>query len=251
MHWYNQNGQPCYEMPKADGKGTRPTTLRDARKHLYVPSVTTICQTAAKPGLDRWKHKQLLSIVEQYKTLVAKQEPGWEDKLLALTKDKLNRVINTGNEVHNALEQVFINGAVDETKPYEVFVQPVKQHIDKVFPDIQWISEGSFASIRGYGGKIDLHSKCGNYVIDFKTKDVTDLSSIEMYDDYIMQLAAYREGLRIPNAKCLNIFISNSVPNVFRVWEWEEEALKRGLQMFHCLLQFWKLQHNYESGWIE
>ncbi len=38
-HWYDTDGNPHYEI---EGKtGIRNTTLRDARKHGWVPSVST------------------------------------------------------------------------------------------------------------------------------------------------------------------------------------------------------------------
>jgi len=58
-HWYTRNGEPMYQIEGANGK-IRNTTLRDARKHNLVPSVTTILNVAAKPGLDNWKLQQVL-----------------------------------------------------------------------------------------------------------------------------------------------------------------------------------------------
>ena len=59
-HWYAKDGTPVYEVPRASGEGMRNTTLRDARKMSLVPSVTTIINIAAKPGLEAWKLNQLL-----------------------------------------------------------------------------------------------------------------------------------------------------------------------------------------------
>jgi len=57
-HWYDKDGSPRYEI---EGKnGLRPTTLRDARKHGWVPSVSTIWKdVVAAPGLVRWSQGQL------------------------------------------------------------------------------------------------------------------------------------------------------------------------------------------------
>ena len=38
-HWYDHTGESKYTIVGKNGK-ERPTTLRDARKHCYVPSVT-------------------------------------------------------------------------------------------------------------------------------------------------------------------------------------------------------------------
>ena len=53
-HWYDKDGSPRYEI---EGKtGLRPTTLRDARKHGWVPSVSTIWKdVVAAPGLVSWR----------------------------------------------------------------------------------------------------------------------------------------------------------------------------------------------------
>ena len=41
-HWYDKDGVPCHEVPKASGKGKTKTTLTQARKLGLFPSVTTI-----------------------------------------------------------------------------------------------------------------------------------------------------------------------------------------------------------------
>ena len=41
-HWYWPDGRTCYEVERADGKGMRAATLRDARKLGLYPGVTGI-----------------------------------------------------------------------------------------------------------------------------------------------------------------------------------------------------------------
>ena len=59
QHWYDQSGRPMYTVKAKDGTD-RPTTLRDARKHGFLPSVTTIMSVMAKPGLESWKMNQMM-----------------------------------------------------------------------------------------------------------------------------------------------------------------------------------------------
>ena len=59
QHWYDRNGNACFEVPKAKGGGMRATTLADARKLGLYPSVTTIMSVMAKPQLDDWKLQQV------------------------------------------------------------------------------------------------------------------------------------------------------------------------------------------------
>ncbi len=56
-HWYTIDGKPKYTIVGKNGK-ERNTTLRDARKLNLVPSVTTILDVAAKPGLVNWQVNQ-------------------------------------------------------------------------------------------------------------------------------------------------------------------------------------------------
>lgn len=256
-HWYDpKTQQPKYEIERSDGKGLRPTTLRDAKKYRYVPSVTTIIASASKQGLDTWKMKQLLNVVENYKNFIGEKE-DWREQLIAIMKERLDKVTKRGTVLHDSLESIFTKGLIDVNNENEVFVTPIIEFIEREirFKHIfKWKPETSFAYKKGFGGKIDLHSECGNVIIDFKSKDSEDLSRIELYDDYPMQLAAYREGLNINNvdftkAKCYNLFFSNSKKGEIKLVEWDEDKLQRALKMFHCLLEYWKLSNNYESGW--
>ena len=54
MHWYDREGKPQHFVPSKNGK-LRASTLRDARKHGWMPSVTSVLDIMAKPGLDQWK----------------------------------------------------------------------------------------------------------------------------------------------------------------------------------------------------
>ena len=58
-HWYQPDGTPLHQVPKADGKGLRDTTLADAKKLGLLPSVTGITDIVAKPALMNWKAAQV------------------------------------------------------------------------------------------------------------------------------------------------------------------------------------------------
>jgi hypothetical protein len=60
MHWYNQDGQPAYEVENKSKGGMRPTTLRDAKQLNLVPSVTTVMDIMDKPGLNVWLQDRVL-----------------------------------------------------------------------------------------------------------------------------------------------------------------------------------------------
>src|SRR4026207_2033828 len=54
-HWYDPiAGEPRHFIQKKDGSGTRPSTIADARKNNWLPSVTTVLKVLAKPALTEW-----------------------------------------------------------------------------------------------------------------------------------------------------------------------------------------------------
>ena len=60
-----------------------------------------------------------------------------------------------------------------------------------------------------------------------------------------MQLAAYREGLAIPNAQCGILWINSVTAESRLVWA-DEKDLERGWKMFNALLDYWVAKNNFE-----
>ena len=81
--------------------------------------------------------------------------------------------------------------------------------------------------------------------MDFKTKEFTDPNTVDAYDEHAMQLAAYRVGLGIPNARCANVFISVTEPGLVKVVEWSEEKMTRAWNMFQALLTYWQVKNDH------
>jgi hypothetical protein len=113
-----------------------------------------------------------------------------------------------------------------------------------------WLTERSFASSLGFGGKVDLYTEADQYapvgiVLDAKTKDFGPDDKVDAYDENLLQLAAYRHGLHLPHARCANVFCSRTHPGLVKVVEWSEEELVKGWEMFQCLLRYWKLKNSF------
>ena len=233
-HWYDSvTGEPRYTIIGKNGQ-ERATTLRDARKHDYVPSVTTIMNCAAKFGLERWKAEQLLMAGLTLPKQDGETEAAWIARVWEDSKQQAIKAAERGTAIHAAVESFYRSGSYsDELLPW---VNTVEKCVMETFGNQDWISEKSFAHQLRYGGKVDLHS--AHAVIDFKTKD-GDVSEANTYDEHAMQLAAYRHGLGIPDAACGIVFISRDKPQaVVRVFGIEE--LDRGWKMFATLLDYWK-----------
>lgn len=238
-HWYDRNGEPAYTIVGANGK-VRPTTLRDARKFDLVPSVTTILKVAAQPGLDRWKQEQVLLAALTLPKIDAESDDEYIARILDDSKDAARSAADAGTDIHASIE-AFYRGEVRDR--HQEHVQGVIKALDAHFSAQAWVAERPFSHESGFGGKVDLHAP--GFVVDVKTKEFTDPSKVQGYDEHMMQLAAYRVGLGMTDARCANLFVSRSVPGLCVIKEWTQAELDTGWKMFHALLTFWQLKNDY------
>ena len=244
-HWYAADGSPAYRVIGKNGK-ERNTTLRDARKESLVPSVTTVLNVAAKPALNQWLQRQVLLAALTLPRRPDEPEDEWIARIMDDSKEQGRAAADAGTEIHAAI-QSFYDGTV--YKGHEEFVGGCVDAIRSYFNDWAWISERAFAHESGFGGKCDLHvpasEHCKGMVIDIKTKEFTNPDKVEGYDEHLMQLAAYRVGLGVPEARCANVFVSRNVPGLVKIIEWSEDDLKRGWEMFYALLTYWQIKNQH------
>lgn len=249
-HWYRvEDGKPQYTVIAKDGSN-RPTTLRDARKLNLVPSVTTVMRIASKPGLDVWKNEQLLLAALTLPKIDGEPEKSFIARVIADSKETAKRAAERGTRVHESIEAWY-----EGVRPVEHediafnFEKTVFEHF-KTHPFQKWETEVSFSHELGFGGKTDLFTRPDEdaplgILLDAKTKEFGVDDDVPAYDEHLMQLAAYRIGLGMPNARCANVFASVSYPGLIKVHEWSEAELQRGWAMFQALLTYWKLKNKF------
>ena len=240
-HWYTKEGEPAYST---EGKtGTRPTTLRDARKLGLLPSVTTIIGQLSKAGLDTWKQQQVLLSALTLPKIATETEQEWLTRVMKDSKETGRKAADRGNAIHEVIQSFYENVLAD----WPPYVKTVEQTINEHFGNQLWTSERSFAHDDGFGGKVDLSSRhdalrgWNGAVVDFKTKDIA-LDKVDVYFEHILQLAAYRQGLGIPNARCAIVFV-NGTSNEVKLIEVEEEELQRGWECYWHLLKVYQLKN--------
>jgi len=242
-HWYTRDGVPMYTVEAAKG-GQRATTLRDARKLSLVPSVTTILNVAAKPALTNWLQQQVLLAALTLPRRPDEPEKEYIDRIINDSKEQGRSAADAGTDIHASIQGHYEDKPTGKhQQSVDACVRAIKEH----FGEAIWISERSFAHEAGFGGKCDLF--CAgtlNAVVDIKTKEFTDPAKVDGYDKYLMQLAAYRVGLGIPQARCANVFVSRSVPDLVVVREWSAQDLDRGWKMFYHLLSFWQIKNSHK-----
>lgn len=231
-----------YTVTAKDGS-QRPTTLRDARKLGLVPSVTTILKAAAAPGLQAWKERQILLAALTLPRQENEPEDQYIERIFHDSREQGKQAAQHGTDIHAAI-QGFYEGTV--TNAFVEHVVGCNKKMQDYFGDHDWVCERPFCHELGFGGKCDMYTNVANgIVIDIKTKDF-DTDTVDAYDEHLMQLAAYRVGLGLPQSRCANVFVSRTVPGLTVIHEWTQKDLARGWEMFHALLVFWQAKTGHK-----
>jgi hypothetical protein len=234
-HWYLPDGSPAYRTIGKNGK-ERNTTVKDARGLGLLPSVTTIIGCAAKPALDVWKQQQAILAALTLPRLEGESEEDWLSRVVSDSKETAKQAAERGTHIHGIIESFYEGVYIPELPPY---VRAVENVINEHFGQQLWVSEKSFA-YGGFGGKCDLVSKSG-FVVDFKTTE-KDLDKLDYYFDHQMQLAAYRQGFEMPNAKCAIVYV-NALQNKAKLVEIPDADLRIGWECFTHLLAFYRAKN--------
>ena len=257
-HWYFPDGTPLHEVPRADGKGSRPTSLRDARKLGLFPSVTNVLSILAKPGLDAWKQEQAILAAL---TLPRSEEETLDDfakRVLVDMTSEVGRAADLGSAVHAAIEGYAQGRWLPEDKGVARLFEPARQWFDKEVIAVHSVEIATAHLEWGYAGRVDLvatlRSTGRPTVIDFKTqktrRDRDGNFKPILHDTWPLQLEAYRMALAsrdkgLADAAIASVVIGSTdpVPVVVKVWD---DADKDGyFRAFLAARDLWVWQKNY------
>lgn len=253
-HWYDpRTGQAVHWVPRKDGKGTRPTTLKDARERGLYPGVTSILKVLDKPALVEWKVRQAVMAV-----CTAPDVPG--EALDA----KITRILDTeqqqdqearqaadrGTAMHDAMQLLF-EGKPDKVSPELLpWIRPAYEAAKKYGPavDTETVVIGP-----GYGGRLDLIQAGGEdtlWIRDFKTS--RKLPERGAWPEHRIQLAAYAHAVSLQahynEIRTSNVYISAVDPGKFVICDHEEHWLDVYEQCFEPLKKVWCWVNNFWPG---
>jgi hypothetical protein len=211
-----------------------------------MPSVTSVLDILAKPGLDAWKINKAI----QAASIVSRGDhefDTWKDRVLIESKRETIEASDRGSRIHGMLEEFFKTGNEPEYQEDKSICYAVKSLLDINCGEQQWRSEEIACNISGgYGGMIDLVSD--EWVIDFKTKEFSSGSKQLAYESMAYQLIAYERALPAPAKRIANVFISSSNPGTVVFHEWDKENHDRYWKIFESSLEVWK---NVKKYWPE
>jgi hypothetical protein len=256
-HYYQPDGTAAHFM----GSGGSPTTLREARKHGLVPSVTEVLGILAKRQLEEWKRKQtflaairlpdedrarLLRMSERVEADEAPEpsDGAWFKAVWRQVEREASRIAQDaaaeGQAIHEAIEASFAS------KPYPSRFRPhvsaVHQTLSDNFGGVpDWEVECSFAHSSGFGGKMDIRSRSLCVIGDHKGVAVAPDEEKKLDYDQHWQLGGYAEGIDMPEScRGFNLFISRTHPGHVRFHEWAPEKMAQGREVFRCALKTWQ-----------
>ena len=105
-HWYLPNGSPAYRVVGKNGK-ERNTTVKDAREHGLLPSVTTIIGCAARPALDVYKQQQAILAALTLPRLEGELEQDWLSRVVTDSKEHAKQAAERGTQIHGVIEAFY------------------------------------------------------------------------------------------------------------------------------------------------
>lgn len=257
-HWYFPDGTPLHEVARADGKGTRPTSLRDARKLGLFPSVTNVLSILAKPGLDAWKQEQAILAALTLPRNEGESLDDFAKRVLTDMTSEVGRAADLGSAVHAAIEGYAQGRWLPEDKEVARLFEPARQWFDAEVTQVHSVEIATAHHEWGYAGRVDLVATLKSTgrptVIDFKTQKVRrdkggNFKPI-LHDTWPLQLEAYHQALAsrdngLANAAIASVVIGSTdpVPVVTQVWD---DADKAGFfRAFLAARDLWVWQKNY------
>ena len=257
-HWYFPDGTPLHDVPRADGKGERPTSLRDARKLGLFPSVTNVLGVISNPGLAAWKQEQAILAAL---TLPRHEDEPLDDFARRVVTDMASEVksaADRGSAVHAAIEGYAQGGWLPEDKEIARLFEPARQWFDAEVIQVHSVEIAAGNPEWGYAGRVDLvatlRSTGRPTVIDFKTqktrRDKAGNFKPLLHDTWPLQLEAYRQALicrdkGLADAAIASVVIGSTepMPVVVKVWD---DADKAGFfRAFLAARDLWVWQKNY------
>ena len=250
-HWYQPDGTPLHQVPKADGKGLRDTTLADAKKLGLLPSVTGITDIVAKPALMNWKAAQVAAAAFENPPTGEETQEYFIERVVNASHQSVAGAADLASKAHDALEKLLTDGPASVPADMWAYVEPVlawKSASKIIYDEIETVLVNTEI---GYAGRCDVlgHDATGApVVLDYKTRKTKPKQACKPYDTQGMQLAAYavaHYGVeRLHEVKAWNVYISTT--EVGRVEGYQHPSLLPHWEAFKASVILWSHIKGYD-----
>jgi hypothetical protein len=255
-HWYSLEGKPVHTQPTKDGEGQRATTLRDARKMMLLPSVTSIIGILDKPQLTRWKMREVA------KAAIAIPGPQGDepverfaDRAIEAAMSQVGEAADLGSRIHAAIENLMRGSAEEPSEELKPYVKPVLDWMRQVGVKVTHSEIVLVNAVHGFAGRVDALFTWGDGfgklgILDFKTKKTKEGEKVEAYDEHTLQLAAYAAthygAEHLQHVVAANLFISSTEPGRLEVVKHDKAKLVAAYEAFTQMCAVWRFRKGYD-----
>ena len=248
QHWYDRDGKAVFEVPKAKGGGTRPTTIADARKLGLYPSVTTVLGVLDKPQLADWKLNQVSAWCHGNPPQDHEGVDGYARQATEGAFQQVTDAADLGTAIHAALEAHFQGLPVPDG--YSAYVDPVaaliaREGITFLEHELRLVN----ADV-GYAGTTDAVIKASDGrlgILDFKSRKTKPGERVSNWETEPMQIAAYGMAKwgRVPDTGA-NLYISTTEKGRVQIVQYSHEELQAAWDAFLCAARLWQYLKGYK-----
>jgi hypothetical protein len=237
-HWYTASGESAYGA-----------TLREARKENLYPSVTTVLNLIASPGLDAWKRTEAILAAL---TLPRNDGESLEDFAARVAIDMeqtASKAATIGTSIHDWIESYCHGQYKTPPEGYEAVCYHVQQWIDDNVDLKRSTAEGTIVNQKhGYAGRVDLQGYLLDgkpFISDWKTQNLKAGKKFVFYPKWVQQLAAY--AMENDDVALVNIAVSSNKerPEIAERW-WTTEEARQGWEVFWHCLKIWQAEKGYK-----
>lgn len=250
-HWYFPEGLPHHTVPKKDGSGMRPTTLRDARKMNLLPSVSGILKVLDKPGLNRWKNEQLALTVATAPRLDGEDVDAFIERVLNTERQQDiegQQAADLGTQIHKRIEKML--SAISSGE--QIFLQTevdtyAHAAVDAIIRLGRVMLTETVVVGDGYAGCVDAIIENDDCITVIDIKTTKSIPKDESFLEHKLQLGAYAAALGNTSHKRIttaNVYVSTIESGVVKVIENPDwvQAYELG---FRPLVKHWQWANNY------
>lgn len=258
-HWYYPDGRPCHTVEKADGTGTRPTTLADARKLGLYPSVTTISKVIGNPSLEYWKQGQMIQACTEYPHDKREDLEVYRQKVTKLARRRVTAASAFGTAFHLGVQSIIEDGfAGEECRE----VMPWLNHF------VQWtrnnkvtFDQSEMVCVNhtvGYAGQLDAGGMVNGKrtLVDFKTQNIHEnvrgVKTPVFYPSWGHQLGAYKhadwENKPAKINQVMSVVFDSNEPHYPWVKVWSKEEMAGFWNGFKCTAKLWAALNKYDPS---
>lgn len=230
-HYYDYTGKPVYEVPRADGRGMRPTRSTDAIKLSLVPSYSAIGGMLYKPGLAAWINSQYVLSAVTLPMELNESTDHFVQRVVRDARVESHRAAEFGSTIHSLVE-AYLSHKLDNymlrSEEY-VFLEGITKWFES--HDVEPISlELSMADPRpGYyfGGRLDFIGYIdGEFVVvDWKTQRTKPGEAFKFYPEWNCQLSCYKHLAEAEGAWKMSVAISSTEPGRVQSFIWFDDPV--------------------------